>query len=116
MLDNVCFVIHVLCIYNVYMHVYEIWLESKLPYVTLNNFHRNPTFEDSFATTQSTNNKYYDDVVSVNVYSSEFDCLPPEVQHEILLERQMIEKYSYHDPDTLPQVSVWCGRDVSKGV
>ena len=53
-----------------------------------------------------TNSKYYDDVSSVNVHSDEFNCLPPEVQHEILLERQQIEKYSFHDPDTLPQVWV----------
>ena len=43
-------------------------------------------------------------MTSVDVHSKEFDSLPPEVQHELLLERQQIEKYSYHDPDTLPQV------------
>ena len=52
------------------------------------------------------NNAYYSDVTSVDVHSKEFDSLPPEVQHELLLERQQIEKYSYHDPDTLPQVHV----------
>ena len=65
---------------------------------------RSPTFDGPFASTQVTNSMYYDGVSSVNVHSDEFDCLPPEVQHEILLERQQIEKYSYHDPDTLPQV------------
>ena len=50
------------------------------------------------------NNAYYSDVTSVDVHSKEFDSLPPEVQHELLLERQQIEKYSFHDPDTLPQV------------
>ena len=67
-------------------------------------FHRSPTFEDPLSSVQSTNNMYYNDVASVNVHSNEFDSLPPEVQHEILLEREQIEKYSYHDPDTLPQV------------
>ena len=65
---------------------------------------RSPTFEGPFASTLVTNNMYYNDVSSVNVHSDEFGNLPPEVQHEILLERQQIEKYSYHDPDTLPQV------------
>ena len=65
---------------------------------------RSPTFEEPLSAVQSTNTAYYSDVASVDVHSKEFDGLPPEVQHEILLERQQIEKYSYHDPDTLPQV------------
>ena len=68
-------------------------------------FDRSPTFEEpSSSSVLLANSTYYSDVASVDVHSKEFDSLPPEVQHEILLERQQIEKYSYHDPDTLPQV------------
>ena len=67
-------------------------------------FCRSPTFEEPLSSILLANNAYYSDVASVDVHSKEFDSLPPEVQHEILLERQQIEKYSYHDPDTLPQV------------
>ena len=74
----------------------------------IHGVYRSPTFDESFVNTQLANNQYYSDVASVNVLSKEFDDLPPEVQHEILLERQQIEKYSYHDPDTLPQVRVHC--------
>ena len=47
---------------------------------------------------------YLHDVASLDINSSEFGALPPEVQHELLLERQQMEKYSHNDPATLPQV------------
>ena len=47
---------------------------------------------------------YYGDLMSVDIHSESFNDLPPEVQHELLLERQQLEKYSHHQPASLPQV------------
>ena len=48
---------------------------------------------------------YVEDVSMVDVESTEFTSLPPEVQHEILQERQEMERYSHTDPGSLPTVS-----------
>ncbi len=50
--------------------------------------------------------QYQEDLATVDIHSEAFSCLPPHVQHELLLERQQIEKYSHHDPHSLPQVTV----------
>lgn len=47
---------------------------------------------------------YFADLMTVDIQSDSFGSLPPEVQHELLLERQQVEKYSRHNPTTLPQV------------
>ena len=49
--------------------------------------------------------KYQEDLATVDIHSESFSSLPPHVQHELLLERQQIEKYTYHAPQSLPQVS-----------
>ena len=46
------------------------------------------------------------DVGSVDISSSIFASLPPEVQHEILQEKQEMERYSHTDPSSLPMVGV----------
>ena len=38
----------------------------------------------------------------VDIDSSEFAALPPELKHEILQERQELERHTYTDPDSLP--------------
>ena len=49
---------------------------------------------------------YLEDVGAIDVQSPVFASLPPELQHEILQERQEMERHSYTDPGTLPAVSV----------
>lgn len=49
-------------------------------------------------------NAYNEEVAALDIYSEEFSSLPPDVQHELLLERQLMEKHSHNDPDSLPQV------------
>ena len=60
---------------------------------------------------------YYADVATLDIQSDSFDSLPPDVQHELLLERQQVQKYSYHNPATLPQVcmqyTVGCGTAIT---
>ena len=54
---------------------------------------------------------FVEDVRMVDVESSEFASLPPEVQHEVLQERQEMERHTHTDPRTLPNVStctVYC--------
>ena len=46
-----------------------------------------------------------EDVATVDVASVEFASLPPELQHEILQERQEQERHSYTDPACLPPVA-----------
>ena len=66
---------------------------------------RSPSTDRSdLETSFSHNHAYLRDVASLDINSSEFGSLPAEVQHELLLERQQMEKYSYNDPATLPQV------------
>lgn len=43
-------------------------------------------------------------VASLDIHSDDFNSLPPEVQHDLLLERQQLETHTHHDPATLPQV------------
>ena len=43
-----------------------------------------------------------EDVERVDLNSSEFASLPPELQHEILQERQEMERHTFTDPGTLP--------------
>lgn len=49
---------------------------------------------------------YISDLMSVDIQSESFEGLPPDVQHELLLERQQIQKHSHHSPATLPQARV----------
>ncbi len=44
------------------------------------------------------------DVNAIDLESEEFQGLPHEVQHELLLHRQEAEKYTRHNPASLPQV------------
>ena len=46
-----------------------------------------------------------EDVEKVDVHSAEFASLPPELKHEILQERQELERHTYTDPGTLPHVA-----------
>lgn len=43
-----------------------------------------------------------EDVERVDIDSSEFAALPPELKHEILQERQELERHTYTHPDSLP--------------
>lgn len=47
-------------------------------------------------------------VKGLDIHSEDFKSLPPEVQHELLLERQQLDTHTHHHPDTLPQVNLKC--------
>ena len=48
---------------------------------------------------------FVEDVEKVDVTSAEFASLPPELKHEILQERQELERRTKTDPGTLPDVA-----------
>ncbi|KAL5506745.1 hypothetical protein EMCRGX_G008482 [Ephydatia muelleri] len=48
---------------------------------------------------------YHHELANLDVHSEQFAALPPETQHDLLLEKQRYEKYTYHHPSTLPQVA-----------
>ena len=78
---------------------------SSLPLLPPSSPSRSPSTDRSdLETSFSHNHAYLHEVASLDINSSEFGSLPAEVQHELLLERQQMEKYSYNDPATLPQV------------
>ena len=80
-------------------------LSSSPPTLPPPSLSRSPSTDRSdLETSFSHNHAYLRDVASLDINSSEFGSLPAEVQHELLLERQQMEKYSYNDPATLPQV------------
>ena len=58
--------------------------------------YRSPTLEDSTLA---------EDVESVDIASSDFSALPPQLQHEILQERQELERRAHTDPASLPSVA-----------
>ena len=58
--------------------------------------YRSPTLEDSTLA---------EDVESVDITSSDFSSLPPQLQHEILQERQELERRAHTDPASLPSVA-----------
>ena len=47
---------------------------------------------------------YHHELADLDVHSEQFASLPPETQHDLLLEKQRYNKYTYHHPSTLPQV------------
>ena len=53
---------------------------------------------------ETSDSSYLHDMASVDIHSAAFASLPPEVQHEILQERQKLERHSYTDPTLLPVV------------
>ena len=53
---------------------------------------------------ETSDSSYLHDVASVDIHSAAFASLPPEVQHEMLQERQQLERHSYTDPALLPAV------------
>ena len=61
--------------------------------------YRSPTLEDS------TEPSLAEDVESVDITSSDFSSLPPQLQHEILQERQELERRAHTDPASLPSVA-----------
>ena len=88
--------------YPLFLHLSSSTLSSSPPSFSLS---RSPSTDRSdLETSFSHNHAYLRDVASLDINSSEFGSLPAEVQHELLLERQQMEKYSYNDPATLPQV------------
>ena len=50
----------------------------------------------------------FEDVGMVDTRSQAFVSLPPELQHEILQERQELERHTYTDPGSMPSVSSSC--------
>ncbi len=50
---------------------------------------------------------YCSDLTALDIHSEEFGSLPPDVQHELLVERQQLEKHNYHNPTSLPQVRLY---------
>ena len=55
-------------------------------------YYRSPG-HDSTAIDQASVNAYHDEVSALDIHSEDFNILPPEVQHELLLERQQLEKH-----------------------
>ena len=43
-------------------------------------------------------------VVRMDIGSSYFSSLPPEVQHDLLLEKKELEKHTHTPADCLPEV------------
>ena len=66
--------------------------------------HYRPPDYDSSVIDAASVNAYHEEVSALDIHSDDFSSLPPEVQHELLLERQQLEKHSHNDPTTLPQV------------
>ena len=42
---------------------------------------------------------------TIDIESETFSALPPEMQHDLLLEKKEMQKYSYSNPSILPKVS-----------